>query len=106
MDNPHRRVTSTDVGDAPEDSLKSLALICIVKTHDTSAVAFTKLFSFFNQSRRTNQLGDRMIYGEGKRRRRKTVLMQPDHQMATIFPQSTRVFPVTVVIPSSYLFLR
>lgn len=46
-----------------------------------------------------------MIYGEGEGRRKKTVLMQSEHQMATIFPQSSRVFPVTVVIRSSYLFL-
>lgn len=98
-------MTSTDVGDATEISLKSPAVIYTVKAHDTSGVAFTKLFAFVNQSRRKKQLGDRMIYGEGERRRRNTVLMQADHQMATIFPQSTRVFPVTVVIRSSYLFL-
>lgn len=46
-----------------------------------------------------------MIYGEGENGRRQTVLMQAVHQMATIFPQSTRVFPVTVVIGSGYLFL-
>lgn len=98
-------MTSTDFGDATEISLKSLAVISMVKAHDTSAVVFTKLFPFVNQSRRTNQLGDRMIYGEGERTRRKTVLMQAHHQMATIFPQTTLAFPVTVVIHSSYLFL-
>lgn len=47
-----------------------------------------------------------MMYGEGVRRSSKTVLMQADHQMATILPQSTRVFPITVVICSRYIIPR
>lgn len=43
-------MTSIDVGDATEMSLKSLALIYIVKAHDTSVVAFTKLFPLLTKT--------------------------------------------------------